>query len=178
MILCELCKQQPSTLHLTEIAGGAKKELHLCAKCAQQKGVTFQSHFSLPDFLSGFGASPPAAKAAKKSPGVACPRCGITYAQFRQTGRLGCAEDYVVFRKMLLPFIERIHGSVQHTGKVPGRAGAPRRAPEAAQEIAELRRALAEAIEREAYEEAARLRDEIRRREEAAAPPGPRAREE
>lgn len=167
VILCELCKQQPSTLHLTEITNGVKKELHLCAKCANQKGVTFQSHFSLPDFLASSEpeAPPASAKSPKKSPSPACPRCGITYAQFRQAGRLGCPEDYAVFRKMLVPFIERIHGSTQHAGKIPARA-AKETDTESARQVASLRKALSEAVEREAYEDAARIRDEIRQIEE------------
>ncbi len=164
MILCELCKQQPSTLHLTEITNGVKKELHLCAKCANQKGITFQSHFSLPDFLGGQAETPQAK--SKKLPGVQCPHCEITYAQFRQVGRLGCPKDYAVFRKMLFPFIERIHGSVQHTGKVPSRASESDPAAASARAMAALRRKLSNAIEREAYEEAAQVRDEIRRLEE------------
>lgn len=171
MILCELCKQQPSTLHLTEITNGVKKEMHFCAKCANQKGVTFQSHFSLPDFLGSNEPepAPAAAKSAKKVPAATCPHCGITYAQFRQAGRLGCPEDYTVFRKMLIPFIERIHGSTQHAGKIPARA-AGSADTEAAREIAGLRKALSDAVEREAYEDAARIRDQIRQVEEKARP--------
>lgn len=168
MILCELCKKQPSTLHLTEITGGAKKELHLCATCAHQKGVTFQSHFSLPEFLGDITAAPPpAAREKKGSPQAACPQCGITYAQFRQSGRLGCAEDYQVFQKMLLPFIERIHGGSQHAGKTPrSLVGAASGVPDPAAQLSSLRKELAKAIEDEQYERAAEIRDRIRRAEE------------
>src|SRR5262249_43790363 len=93
-----------------------------------------------------------------------CETCGIKFVDFRYTGRLGCPHDYDVFRDELVQLLENIHGETRHCGKVP------RRLPQARQtraELSQLRKELARAVEREAYEEAARLRDRIRRLEQS-----------
>jgi protein arginine kinase activator len=101
-------------------------------------------------------------KVAKELADVACPDCGMTYTDFRQKTRLGCAKDYAVFRKAIVPLLEKIHGSTQHTGKVPPQAGA-RLARQ--RELFELRRELERHIKAEHYEEAARTRDRIKQLE-------------
>ena len=82
--------------------------------------------------------------------------------EFRAQGRLGCPHDYAVFRLGLAPLLERIHRSTRHVGKWPKRGG-PSASRQA--ELMELRRSLQVAIETEAYEEAARLRDLLRKKE-------------
>jgi protein arginine kinase activator len=93
---------------------------------------------------------------------VSCPTCGITYAEFRQKTRLGCANDYEVFRKALVPLLEKIHGGTQHGGKIPPQAGVKLARQ---RELFELRRELERHIKAEHYEEAARTRDRIRQLE-------------
>jgi len=83
--------------------------------------------------------------------------------EFRQQGRLGCPHDYAVFRAGLEPLLDRIHRSVRHVGKSPRRRDAAALAEHA--EVVELRRRLREAVQAEAYEEAARLRDLLRVKE-------------
>ena len=36
-----------------------------------------------------------------------CPACGITFAEFRQGGRLGCGYDYIHFQSDLEPFVRQ-----------------------------------------------------------------------
>lgn len=93
-----------------------------------------------------------------------CPQCGLKFVEFRNTGRLGCAYDYQEFREELLPLLENIHGETKHCGKTP------RRLPQSKQaqnELVQLRNRLKQAISKEDYEEAARLRDHIRQLEES-----------
>jgi protein arginine kinase activator len=105
--------------------------------------------------------------AAKGSAGdeveLRCPRCGLSYSEFRQRGRLGCSDDYKLFREGLSQLLERIHGSTQHLGKIPSRAGANLKRE---RELIELKRELTRVIQREEYERAAQVRDQIRRMEE------------
>ena len=56
-----------------------------------------------------------------------------------------------------------IHGETQHAGKVPRRVPPDRRRQT---ELIQLRQALRQAVSDEDYEEAARVRDRIRRLEE------------
>jgi protein arginine kinase activator len=159
MIPCEICKQQPATVHLTEISDNQKREAHLCAFCAQKKGVHVQSDFSINEIL-GELVEAPVARRVKGGAVPKCPECGMTFAEFRSVGRLGCPNDYEVFREALEAFIEKVHGSAQHCGKSPdvGKEGRQRQ-----KELFRLRKELSEAVEQEAYEQAAQLRDQIRR---------------
>jgi protein arginine kinase activator len=152
---CELCKKKPATIHLTDIQGNVKRELHMCEECAQQKGVAVKHAVSLPQLLSALTK-----KGGKsKEPELACDVCGVTWSEFRSKGRLGCAHDYAVFRDRLAELFGSIHGrSVKHVGKRPGAA---KDKSEIRKELVACRRRLQEAIQREAYEEAAQLRDQL-----------------
>ena len=87
-----------------------------------------------------------------------CPICGISFADFRKGGRLGCAYDYVAFEKDLLPLLENIHGSLEHCGKVPtNQTGSPERQFR----LMQLKHEMKEAVGKEDYETASRLRDKI-----------------
>ena len=87
-----------------------------------------------------------------------CPSCGLSYAHFKQKGRLGCGDCYCAFSKSLERLLKNIHGSTAHTGKVPV---SQQEMVKRHREIAALRGALEQAVEREEFEEAARLRDRI-----------------
>jgi protein arginine kinase activator len=88
-----------------------------------------------------------------------CPVCGITFYEFRHAGRLGCPHDYVCFNDELEPLIMNIHGAAQHDGKRPKRGV---HGMDHQTKLIQLRREMKEAIEKEAYERASELRDEIR----------------
>lgn len=88
-----------------------------------------------------------------------CPHCGITFREFRQKGRLGCPQDYDFFATELEPLLYSIHGRKEHSGKRP-QAGA--RGGQRHSELLRLKREMQVAVEREDYESAARLRDQIR----------------
>ena len=83
----------------------------------------------------------------------------MKFVEFRNTGRLGCPHDYARFREDLLPLLENIHGETRHVGKTPRNLPLNRQ-KEA--ELVQLRKQLAQAVTKEDYEAAARLRDKIR----------------
>ena len=157
---CQNCSN-PATVHLTDIVAGQKKELHLCEACAEQKQFIQQQELNLPAILQtliGQHIGQPTDELAR----LTCPECGIKFMEFRQQGRLGCPHDYDVFRAGIEPLLERIHRAVRHVGKSP-RRGPAARAEQA--ELIDLRRQLRRAVEAEAYEEAARIRDLLRLKE-------------
>ncbi len=156
---CQRCNENIASVHLTEIIKGEKIEKHLCEECAKDEGYTIKTHVSLQDLLSAFiSAHGEASDLAETT----CPDCGMSYVDFRNEGRLGCPNDYEVFREALDPLMEKVHGTVEHTGKVPSRAGESERKQ---RDLMSLRRQLRTAVERENYEEAARLRDLIKDKE-------------
>jgi len=158
---CQSCSN-PATVHITTIEkGGQKKIVHLCQACAEQQQLVKQQELNLPAILQtliGQHVGPLSDELAR----LTCPECGIKFMEFRQQGRLGCPHDYAVFRAGLEPLLERIHRSVRHIGKSP-RRGAEALAEQT--ELVALRRQLHEAVEAEAYEEAARIRDLLRLKE-------------
>jgi protein arginine kinase activator len=158
-VKCQFCSN-PATIHLTDIVNQQKKEMHLCQACAESQQLVKQQELNLPAILQtliGQHVGPQSGELAR----LACPACGLRYMEFRAQGRLGCPHDYDVFRAGLGPLLQRIHRASRHVGK------APRRVLPAARhaERVELRRRLQAAVEAEAYEEAARLRDLLRQKE-------------
>ncbi len=163
-MVCDVCSKNPATVHLTEIVDDQMTELHLCEPCARQKSEQMESQFGLSDLLAGL------ADFEKKAPdkeevSLKCKSCGLTYADFKKIGRLGCSECYASFRKYLAPLLKRIHGSCQHVGKCPSQVKAAAGVKQTKKEdvsLPELKEKLQNAIAEENFEEAARLRDQIR----------------
>ena len=153
---CEKCHKNHATIHLTAIEGGVKKEAHLCDECARQMGVHMKFNFSISDLLGGLMEPP--TKAAKVNQ-VRCPECGITYSEFKTKARLGCANDYEVFRSELLRLLEKIHGSTQHAGKTPHTVDAQVRKEN---ELIRLKKDLESVVKSEDFEKAAEIRDRIK----------------
>lgn len=178
---CDQCGNE-ATVHEVTIRAGKSLERHLCEACAKQAGYTAQAPAPLaPLFLQS--ATPPPQSPPGTVPAVLCESCGTTYAQFRQSGTLGCARCYLAFEKQLGSLLARAHeGGTHHVGKVPRRlaprfdergAGASQgvmaSAEERRQRCDALRRQLEEALASEQYERAAAIRDELR----TLAGPGP-----
>jgi protein arginine kinase activator len=157
---CQRCPKQ-ATLHITEVLGDEKYEdLHLCEDCA--KKYLYEPAEKAAAAKKG-GKPAVDADAPDEPGGKQCDACGIKFVEFRNAGRLGCPHDYDAFKEELLPLLESIHGDVKHAGKTPRRLP---KAKSAQLELAQLRKKLAQAVQDEAYEEAARLRDKIRQVEE------------
>jgi protein arginine kinase activator len=166
-LLCERCQERPATVHLTKIVNFEKTELHLCEVCAKQAGnelgILIEPNFSFQNLIAGLlegdlnlYQQPSTAKP------VCCQSCGLTFSDFRKNGLLGCGDCYRYFREGMEPLLKRLQGGTTHNGKVPKRTGGKVRLRK---EIDDLKRQLQQAVAQEDYENAARLRDEVRRRQ-------------
>ena len=158
-MLCCVCKEKTATVHLTQIAGEKMQKVDLCEECAKTKGVNDQTGFSLADLLLGLGASQELEQAAG-GVDVKCPQCGFSQADFKKSGRLGCAACYQTFAEGLEGLLKSMHKGTRHSGQSPGEpanrnATIPSSCPS-------CRRNSAKAIETENFEAAAQLRDEIK----------------
>jgi protein arginine kinase activator len=159
-MICDICGKKPATVHLTEIIDDQMNELHLCEECAHQKSSQMEQQFGLGDLLGGLAEfEKPALE--KEAVALKCPACGLTYADFKKIGRLGCGGCYVAFKKYLGPLLRRIHGSSLHFGKTPGKT-AKVLLKKKETDLQDLRLKLQQAIAMEAFEEAARIRDQIK----------------
>ncbi len=165
-MLCDICGKNPATVHLTEIIDEQMNELHLCEDCARQKSAQMEQQFGLSDLLAGMVEveKPPNPKEIE-AVGVKCKNCGLAYADFKKIGRLGCGECYTAFKKYLGPLLKRIHGLSQHAGKSPLKIT---RSLKKKIDSQGLRERLQKAIETEAFEEAAGIRDQIKELEKKA----------
>ena len=165
---CDYCESK-ATVFLTQLAEGQMKKVCLCEDCANERGVTDPTGFSLADMLLGnfqkdFGGDTvPKSSENFGSDSNACPQCGFTFEDFQKVRRFGCANCYKVFSSELTPMLKSMHKGVSHLGKVPeGLMESHFRM----QRLEELNSKLDDAIASESYEEAAKIRDEIRGMEE------------
>lgn len=157
-MLCDVCKENEATFHLTQVIDGKVQKVDLCEACAKAKGVTDSAGFSLADLVVGLGASKEIERAAPAGAGLQCPDCGFTQTDFKKAGRLGCPTCWTTFEQGLTTLLKTIHKSSEHVGKVPRCAA---QAIQAGEKIETLEAALKQAIAEERYEEAAELRDRI-----------------
>lgn len=163
-MLCQECKLREATVHFTKIINNYKTELHLCEECAgKQENLMQIPSFSINDLLQGFMDVGLAQPVYAAPPAVRCKNCGMDFERFKKIGRLGCQECYKYFSKELDPILRRIQGNIQHRGKVPAGAGTGLHRQ---QQIARLKEELQRAVELEAYERAAELRDKIKELEQ------------
>lgn len=159
-MLCIVCKQKEAKVHYTELAQGQVKKVDLCEACAKEKGLSDPTTFNLADILLGLGASQEMEQASEnKGGGLKCPTCGFTQADFKKTGRLGCSECYEIFSDGLASMLKTMHKGTTHKGKIPH---ARRKAQDTASLLTQLERDLQGAIQREDFEQAAVLRDQIK----------------
>jgi len=150
---CDLCSK-PATVHLTQIVNNKVHKVDLCEECAQAKGVTDPSGFSLADLLLKASLNPETSGMS----GVRCEQCGFTPNDFKKLGRFGCPACYDTFTSLIEPMLDSMHKGTAHTGKVPQRALARKTLFE---RLSKLELDLTAAIKSERYEDAARCRDEI-----------------
>ena len=156
-MICDICGKNPATIHLTEIINGQVKEVHMCAACAKQKESEGQMHFDVSDFLYNLINTAGVKKRTKR---LVCKNCGMSYSEFKRKGRFGCKDCYSAFREELLPLLKKIHGAVRHKGKFP--PFGEYKVISLREKIESLRKYLEKAVKLEEYEEAARIRDQIK----------------
>jgi len=170
MQYCTACQKAIATIVVMDLdEGSVTGSQHVCAACAEQLGVSppKQQKFS-PDMLEDLLGGLKGQRRAEPRTEV-CPGCGMTPSDFRSKGRLGCPRCYEVFRDELMPLLQRIHESQTHTGRLPGTLAEAPAGPDE-HELSDLRRRLEDAVRGERYEEAARLRDDLRRAERGELP--------
>lgn len=161
-MVCDVCKEGDAVVQLTQIEGTGVRLLHLCERCAAERGVETSSTGAKPQ-ISDFLQSVHQAMQATQGDAARCAFCSATFRDFRTTGRLGCAHCYDAFEKSMRDLLRRVHGSSQHVGR--------RYEPPHSAEVPdggtanELRDRLKRAIEAEQFELAADIRDRLREME-------------
>lgn len=159
---CQICNEREATIKFTHIINGVKSETFLCRQCAEEKGMNNPFHAMQPlleQMILGMiqEKKTKAIRRASNSQKI-CTGCGLSFQNFLDSGRLGCPKCYIAFREELKPLLRRIHGTTRHDAvKRKARVTASR-----GKVIKRLRKELATAVEEEAFERAAVLRDRMR----------------
>lgn len=168
-MLCDVCKQNEATIHMTKVVNNKKTEEHLCQSCAAKmqknggfspfaafSGDMFDNSFFTNDFFKNMIYSDNLLSGQNR---LRCDHCGMTYSDFNIQGKFGCDHCYESFASQIPPLVQRIQGSLQYEGRVPHRE---HNAFRIQHEIKQLRKKLSEAVQAEDFEKAAHLRDEIK----------------
>lgn len=166
-MLCEECHENEAEVLITEVdATGNLAEKHLCKACASKKGYLLDKHKPLSEMFSDFLKELGEAKDEE----LRCSACGMSWAEFRRLGRFGCERCYQEFGNHVERLVSAIQGTTQHTGR---KASKNQKASPVFAEIEKkrLRQELLKAIQREEYEKAARIRDDLRKYEERTESP-------
>ena len=181
-MLCENCGENEANVRYTQIVNGVKKEMKLCDKCADELGIgemDFNMPINLSSFLSDFfeDAGESFLPEISKIKELRCNECGMTYDDFAHTGKFGCAKCYDVFTNKIDPILKNIHASNRHIGR-KGKIAKPvvdkeiikkeevnkeTKQDNKVSKIDKLKEDLKQAIKEERYEDAAHIRDEIKK---------------
>ena len=178
-MMCSNCGKKEANFMYTEIINGAKKEVRLCSDCAKKLGYLDMS-FNMPldfsnffgDFLNEYDSLMPSLF-TERTKALKCSNCGTDYDEFLTTGQFGCSNCYDVFEDRIEPLLRQLHGDIKYLGKKSGNKLSRIKIDDTNKEnlkddskIENLKRKLKEAIKVENYEEAAKIRDEIKVLEE------------
>lgn len=162
-MLCQHCQQREAIMCLSITENEQTREVYLCEPCAkknQEVGFVFHPVI-VPEFLQAlFGFN---SKSIEQPTEKTCPKCGISFTQITQAGKLGCSQCYEIFENQLEPILRRVHGGGQNVGKIPTRRGVEIKNR---MELRALKDSLQALIQNEAFEEAALVRDQIRQIEQ------------
>ena len=177
-MLCQNCNKNKATVKYTQIINDNKKEMMLCEECSQKLGISKMS-FNMPiDFSNFFGEMLSDYENSDFMPMISkikelkCDNCNMTYDEFINIGKLGCPECYTAFSDKIDPILRRIHGSDRYLGrKINNKSKLSDKNIEDKEKTKvkkeetkkqKLERNLKNAILQERYEDAAKIRDEIK----------------
>lgn len=154
-MLCQKCQKNNANVKIVKNYNGNVEEFYLCSACAAKEDLKFKENmYSSSLFDNLFNIFTPLGTNE-----LMCTNCKTTYSEFKKKGKFGCTECFNAFENYLEPLFKNIHGSITHSGKLPKRSAEPIRMRRKADELKEK---LNQAIKEENFEEAARIRDELR----------------
>lgn len=176
-MLCQNCNHNEANVRYTQIINGEKKEMFLCDKCSKEFGID-NMKLSLPiDFSSFFGDllneyDNSFMPLLQKPNELKCDKCNMTYSEFMELGKFGCDHCYGAFSSRIDTILKRIQGSNRYTGKkaelneeTPREEVNEEKVNSKEKTIQELKAQLKKLVQEEKYEQAARIRDEIKKLE-------------
>ena len=183
-MLCDKCGNRQATVQYVQVINGDRTELHLCPDCARDMGIgtnSFNTQLSAPfNFTSIFdnmfeNGNRLISNVNKEE--LFCPKCQTKFSDFLKNGVVGCSECYKTFSKNLDKIIKRTHGTDKYMGKKYFKESSTKKEKSVSvdatkgeetkiDKIEELTRKLKSCINEENYEDAAKIRDQIKKLKE------------
>ncbi len=161
-MLCEKCGKYNATTHIHSYVNGVVTEKYLCSHCAAQEGIDGFAADGLNGLLSSMFGD--VFSLEDRSDEKRCSCCNMSFSDIAKSGKVGCPECYKTFYSELLPYLKRVHGSIKHTGIIPNKA--PLVVKNSEDTLNALKIQLASLVKEEKFEEAAIVRDKIKKLEE------------
>lgn len=161
-MLCDKCKKRHASMFLTRVINNQKIEGHFCEQCAQEISgfqFNFEPQGIFNKFLIGLLGNELNNQLNLQVHQQRCSKCELPFNVFMKNGKIGCSNCYYDFKEEMQDLLRRIHGSNNHTGKIPKRAGVDIKLN---REISQHRNEMQIAIKSEEFEKAAELRDKIK----------------
>ena len=180
---CENCGKNNANVKYTQIINGEKKQMFLCEECSEKLGIN-DIHFNMPisftSFLADFFDDMNSVNLMPTLGGtntLECSKCGLTWDNFLHTGKFGCSNCYSDFESRIDPILRSMQGATSHIGRLGDvKTGNnvkqnldDKVSQEETKDISELEKLkedLKQAIKEERYEDAAKIRDEIKKQED------------
>ncbi len=189
---CQNCGKNNANVKYTKIVNGVKTEYNLCSSCAKKMGVgdEIEIPFTLNSFLGDLfnDYAQTSFVPRLKNSIIKCKTCGTSYDDFINTGVFGCSDCYTTFEGPINALLKSINGTDKHVGRGPkgkgqdisidvsalkndkensennvddGSKSEPKNETKDAK-LKRLQKELDKAIKAENYEEAAKIRDQIK----------------
>ncbi|MBN1836210.1 MAG: UvrB/UvrC motif-containing protein [Spirochaetales bacterium] len=162
---CEICGAREAVIHIQQVIGKERVDLHLCEECAVERGITSTQdriELSISNLINGLVE---VRKKKKPAANLVCPGCGSAWEAVNRREKMGCPECYTTFHREIRQALRRALGKAQHRGRLPRRLSTYKTF---LVDMVKLKEGLDDALKREDYEKAARLRDRIRELESRA----------
>src|SRR5699024_6649711 len=114
---CSECGKRAATLHLTQNINGQKSEIHVCDICAQKKGYLQQKEepYYIQELLIELFHLDTASfdiqskEWLNKTEQLECPSCHLSFQEFQNKGKFGCATCYNTFRNRINHIFRKVH---------------------------------------------------------------------
>lgn len=158
-MMCHECHRREAAIRVEREVDGVREEVHLCVQCAriylEDDSTPLEQH-RVNDLLQDVRDQMDERQSKSGEKELTCPNCYLTLSMYRKTGLLGCPDCYDTFKAHLKRDLRRRHGT---TRLIRQRITLPDTRPD-------IRKQLDQAVKHENYEQAARLRDQLKREDE------------
>jgi protein arginine kinase activator len=161
---CEICGARKAVIHIQQVIGKERVDLHMCEECALERGISGEGEhveLSISSMLNGLLD----VRSLKERKNITCPQCGCTWDSIQKRDKLGCPECYTTFSREIRFLLEKMGAQSIHRGKLPKGLNTYKKV---LVDVVKLKEGLREALKREDYEKAARIRDRIRELENSS----------